>query len=98
MRSWQENVSMSKGILKGPALLITTNHKEKPSTNEGKGGRASLKTPAFDGRKTSFIYANSPGPGCSNLVSAINRIKHYPVDGVVDFHNTYPLDSDLSGG
>ena len=52
---------MTKGILKGPALLITTNHKVKPPTNEGKSGRASLKTPAVDGRKTSFIYANSPG-------------------------------------
>ena len=54
-------MSMYKGILKGPALLITTDHIVKPPTNEEKGGRASLKTPAFDGRKTSFIYNNSPG-------------------------------------
>ena len=26
--------------------------------------------------------------------SAIHRIKHYPVDSVIDFHNTYPLDND----
>ena len=30
--------------------------------------------------------------------SAIHRINHYPVDSVIDFRNTYPLDSDLSGG
>ena len=30
--------------------------------------------------------------------SAIHRINHYPVDSVVCFTNTYPLDSDLSRG
>ena len=30
--------------------------------------------------------------------SAIHRINLYPVDSVIDFPNTYPLDSDLSGG
>ena len=30
--------------------------------------------------------------------SAIHRINHYPVDSVIDFRNTYLLDSDLSGG
>ena len=29
---------------------------------------------------------------------AIQRIKYYPVDRVVCFVNTYPLDSHLSGG
>ena len=32
------------------------------------------------------------------VVNAIHRINHYPVDSVVCFVNTYPLDSDLSGG
>ena len=32
------------------------------------------------------------------LDSAILRINHYPVDGVIDFRNTYPLESDFSGG
>ena len=32
------------------------------------------------------------------LDSAINRINHYPADSVIDFRNTYPLDSDLFGG
>ena len=32
------------------------------------------------------------------LDNAIHRINLYPVDSVIDFHNTYPLDSDLSGG
>ena len=30
--------------------------------------------------------------------NAIHRINHYPADSVVCFVNTYPLDSDLSGG
>ena len=30
--------------------------------------------------------------------SAIHRINHYPADSVIDFRNTYPLVSDLSGG
>ena len=32
------------------------------------------------------------------LDSAIHRIKIYPVDNAIGFPNTYPLDSDLSGG
>ena len=32
------------------------------------------------------------------LDSAIHRIKIYPMDSTVGFPNTYPLDSDLSGG
>ena len=30
--------------------------------------------------------------------NTIQRINHYPVDSVVCFVNTCPLDSDLSGG
>ena len=30
--------------------------------------------------------------------NAIHRINHYPMDRVVCFVNTYPLDSNLSGG
>ena len=30
--------------------------------------------------------------------NAIHRINRYPVDSVVCFVNTYPLNSDLSGG
>ena len=30
--------------------------------------------------------------------NAIHRINHYPADSVVCYVNTYPLDSDLSGG
>ena len=30
--------------------------------------------------------------------SAIDRINHDPADSVIDFRNTYPLYSDLSGG
>ena len=30
--------------------------------------------------------------------SGIHRINLYPVDNTIGFPNTYPLDSDLSGG
>ena len=38
------------------------------------------------------------GPVVQRLDNAIHRINHYPADRVVCFVNTYPLDSDLSGG
>ena len=37
-------------------------------------------------------------PVVQTLDSTIHRINHYPVDSVIDFRNTYTLDSDLSGG
>ena len=37
-------------------------------------------------------------PVVQRLDNAIHRINHYPADSVVCFANTYPLDSDLSGG
>ena len=37
-------------------------------------------------------------PVVQTLDSAIHRIKIYPVDSAIGFRNTYPLDSDLSGG
>ena len=37
-------------------------------------------------------------PVVQRLYNAIHRINHYPADSVVCFVNTYPLDSDLSGG
>ena len=37
-------------------------------------------------------------PVVQKLDSAIHRINHYPVDNAIGFPNTYPLDSDLSGG
>ena len=33
-----------------------------------------------------------------NVDNAIHQINHYPVDSIVCFANTYPLDSDLSSG
>ena len=37
-------------------------------------------------------------PVVQTLYSTIHRINHYPADSVIDFRNTYLLDSDLSGG
>ena len=46
-------------------------------------------------RKLLFIFQ---APVVQTLDSAIHRINHYPTDSVIDFRNTYQLDSDLSGG
>ena len=43
-------------------------------------------------------FALDQAPVVQRLDNAIHRINHYPVDSVVCFFNTYPLDSDLSGG
>ena len=37
-------------------------------------------------------------PVVQTLDSDFHRINHYPADSVIDFRNTYPLYSDLSGG
>ena len=55
-----------------------------------------LPTPATQARNI-VLYENL-APVVQTLDSAIHRINHYPVDSVIGFPNTYPLDSDLSGG
>ena len=60
-------------------------------------------TPAVDIR---IYYANwtvgavilSQAPVVQMSDTAIHRINHHPADSVIVFCNTYPLDSDLSGG
>ena len=44
------------------------------------------------------LRVNVLAPVVQRLDNAIHRINHYPVYSVVCFVNTYPLDSDLSGG
>ena len=44
------------------------------------------------------VDANLQAPVIQKVGSAIQRINQYPVDNAISFHNTYPLDSDLSGG
>ena len=39
-----------------------------------------------------------PGPAAQRVDNAIHWISHDPVDSIVCFINSYPLDSDLSGG
>ena len=43
-------------------------------------------------------YESLQAPVVQNVDNAIHRINLYPVDRAIGFHNTYPLDSDLSGG
>ena len=44
------------------------------------------------------FYLTHLAPVVQTSDSAIHRINHYPADSVIDFRNTYPLDSDLSVG
>ena len=45
-----------------------------------------------------YHYVTHLAPVAQTLDSAIHRINHYPADSVIDFRNSYRLDSDLSGG
>ena len=44
------------------------------------------------------FFSGNLAPIVQNVDSAIHRINLYPVDNVIGFPNTYPLDSDLSDG
>ena len=45
-----------------------------------------------------ILVNDMQAPVVPTLDSAVHRIKHYAADSVIDFRNTFPLDSDLSGG
>jgi len=45
-----------------------------------------------------YVYCIDQAQVVRKVDNAIHRINHYPADSVVCFVNTYPLDSDLSGG
>ena len=45
-----------------------------------------------------YSVVQNLAPVVQRLDNAIHRINHYPADSVVCCVNTYPLDSDLSGG
>ena len=57
----------------------------------GRGGN-------FQDNTSKVVGAKLLAPVVQRLDNAIHRINHYPADSVVCFVNTYPLDSDLSGG
>ena len=63
-----------------------------PSSDSGGEGKS--KRAGKNGAKKNKEHA----PVVQTLDSAIHRINHYPADSVIDLRNTYPLDSDLSGG
>jgi len=45
-----------------------------------------------------LIWSEELASVVQKLDSTIHRINLYPVGNAIDFPNTYPLDSDLSGG
>ena len=49
------------------------------------------------GLTVSSLYNGHLAP-VQKVDSTINRINLYPVISAIGFQNTYPLDSDLSGG
>ena len=60
---------------------------------------AGHREPQSNNAKLLVAYAFTlQAPVVRKVDNAIHRINHYPVDSVVCFVNTYPLDCDLSGG
>ena len=59
-----------------------------------------LKENSLLSRKQNRNTATTSDPGSvvRKVDRAIHRINHYPVDSVVCFVSSYPLDTDLSGG
>ena len=51
-----------------------------------------------DHQRENTLIPSQLAPVVQTSDSAIHWINHYPADIVIDFRNTYPLDSDLSGG
>ena len=74
--------------------------------NESSPARIGNCTPTSSGeKKWGFIplgHATTAPNALASVVqrldSAIHRINLYSVDSAISFPNTYPLDSDLSGG
>ena len=48
--------------------------------------------------KKNSVKRTALAPVVQKLDSSIDRIKIYPLGSAIVFPNTYPLDSDLSGG
>ena len=57
-----------------------------------------LENTCFTAMFLFIIMRKVLAPVVQRLDNAIHWINHYPADSVVCFANTYPLDSDLSGG
>ena len=50
------------------------------------------------GEIVSMFWTTVQAPVVQRVDKAIHQINHYPVDNVVCFANTYPLDGHLSSG
>ena len=53
---------------------------------------------AMNGPLPAELNTGNQAAVVQTLDSAIQRINHYPADNAIVSRNTYPLDSDLSGG
>ena len=80
-----------------PGLFV-----QKSKFSAAKTALFSFKNRDVAGMRGAFFRGvppdNPQAPVVQKMDNAIHRINHYPVDSVVSFANTYPLDSDLSGG
>ena len=99
MRSW--GGAISRNLRRKCSFLEKRGEKKKrPSSHERYMeirphiGRIYLY-PLDDAIDFPVIYQ---GPVVQTLDSAIHRMNHYAAYGLFYFRNTYPLDSDLSGG
>ena len=82
----------SKGVYYRRILFVVTFYIALPSIAKIQYRFHPLVVQEFAG--TPFRQA----PVVQTFDSAIHKIKIYPVDNGIGFPNTYPLDSDLSGG
>ena len=64
----------------------------------GKSAYLNLCLISSDNQWPRYSQSKLLAPVVQRLDNAIHRINHYPADSVVCFVNTYPPDSDLSGG
>ena len=100
MRSWGGAILRSLRRKCSFFLRKEAKKKKRPSSHERYKeirphiGRIYLY-PLDDAIDFPVIYQ---GPVVQTLDSAIHRMNHYAAYGLFYFRNTYPLDSDLSGG
>ena len=92
----KKNDSPSKVLLSNSAAPKTTRSRNA-STKEVKQ-KNFFTFPRMRRQKSPLLNKPLQAPVVQRLNNAIHRINHYPADSVVCFVNTYPLDSDLSGG
>ena len=78
---------------------VSTSHESNSAdTQQVRSRRVQIYALQMKKLRCKMLKTKDLAPVVQKLVSAIHRIKIYPVVNVIGFPNTYPLDSDLSCG